>query len=100
MSDDLPEPTTSRRGFLRKVGTTIAVGIGVAAVPALAKASPQFVAYVCCPDNTGAHDCTICSGTQSNYWCTNPKCTDPPGFCFGCTRNTGQCFDDVLPGCV
>lgn len=94
MNDDLPEPTTSRRGFLRKVGTTITVGIGVAAVPALAKAGPQYVAYVCCPDN-GTHCSTCQTGVQ--YWCTNPNC--PIGFCTSC-KPKGQCYDDVLPGCV
>ena len=100
MNDDLSEPTTSRRAFLRKLGTTLAIGIGAAAAaPALARgASPRrFVTYVCCPDNTGAHDCTICGSGKTNYWCSNPNCQI--GFCAGC-KPQGQCYDDVLPGCL
>jgi hypothetical protein len=99
MNDDLSEPTTSRRGFLRKMGTTIAVGIGVAAVPALAKASPQFVAYVCCADTAGhCSNMFPCGGGRSWYWCYNPECHN--GYCWGCKRDGTQCFDDVQPGCV
>jgi hypothetical protein len=100
MNDDLSEPATSRRAFLRKLGSTLAVGIGAAAVaPALARGatSRRFVAYVCCPNNTGAHGCTICGGDQTAYWCYSTECQN--GFCLPCRGNSG-CFDDVLPGCV
>ena len=95
MNGDLAEPTTSRRGFLRKLGTTIAVGIGFAAVPALAKGSPDFVEYICCPDY-GTH-CPTCGGGRVNFWCRNSLCG---GYCKGCVVSGGGCYDDVVPGCI
>lgn len=95
--------TSTRRRFLRRLGTTLAVGLGVVAVPGRAlagsntSAGPDFVAYVCCPDN-GTHCVQNCGTGKNNYYCSNPNCAI--SFCYGCTKNTGMCFDDVLPGCL
>lgn len=95
--DDLAEPTTSRRGFLRKLGTTVAVGIGVAAVPALAKGSPNYISYQCCPDYYGTH-CQKCNNSFVNFWCTNAEC--PGGYCYGCLPRGRGCFQDLQPYCA
>lgn len=95
-SNDQPtEATTSRRGFLRKLGSTVAIGIGAAAVPSLASASPDYADYYCCP--TTDHACMECGSGMTNYWCSNAECKN--GFCYGCKTNTG-CFDVIYPYCV
>jgi hypothetical protein len=94
--DDLAEPSTSRRGFLRKLGTTMAVGIGVAMAPSLAKGSPQYISYQCCPnENKG---CPTCNNSFVPYWCTNAEC--PGGFCYGCLPRGQGCRQDLEPFCV
>ncbi len=101
--------STSRQGFLRKLGTTVAIGLGVAAVPSRAiahlssdkrggqSARPFSVTYTCCPDD-GTHCVQNCGTGQNNYYCWSPSC-QAFSFCLGCTTNTGSCFDHLYPGC-
>ena len=108
MEDELLQTTASRSNFLRKVGMTLAIGLGVSAAPARALAGlssedrvahPESVQYTCCLDDDGAHGCQKCS-PQHNYYCTNnTQCSAFP-FCYGCTNTNTSCFNDILPGCV
>jgi hypothetical protein len=58
------QPTTSRRGFLRRLATLAAVGIGVAMVPGRAHADTHSK---CCPDQT----CPSCPNNGVPVLCTD-----------------------------
>ncbi len=92
---DVFETQTSRGRFLRKLGTTLAIGIGVAALPA--RAFGRSTTYTCCQDLAHEHCGTDCGTSNPHYWCWNPTCG---GFCTGCVSNKPDCYDVVYPGCV
>jgi hypothetical protein len=75
------EGRTSRRSFLRKFGTTLAIGLGVGLVPA-----------------TNAFACTT-------KCCTNSSCTGCPQgqvgkLCQNCCPTCCACFNASDPTCV
>src|SRR5437773_861095 len=70
--------STSRRSFLRLLGTTVAAGIGLALLPLQAAAAP---CSTCCKDSS----CQFCSGTPVRYRCQ-------PGNCCICHADVGTCF--------
>lgn len=90
MSDQLvrePERdsrTIPRRRFLRRVGTTLAAGIGLALVPANAAWAP---CSSCCPDN----NCNLPGCNKTKYRCQ-------PGNCCICHTNVG-CFSTQVCYC-
>lgn len=74
------EPKTSRGRFLRSVGKTIAIGLGVAVAPAAANAALLQSAH-CCPS-----DCMSCPGQQAWF------CVDCGGnTCCQCQSIFGDC---------
>ena len=81
--ETLDDKTMSRPRFLRQLAVGIGAGLGVVAVPALARAQP----YNCCPDvwDFCPNDCT---GGQVRYWC---ECRPYGGdnYCTHCRDNTG-----------
>ncbi len=66
---------SSRAAFLRKLGKTVAIGLGVALVPA---SNAWAISAHCCPDATcgqcpegqTAWKCYECSGYQPSQCCT------------------------------
>ncbi len=76
------EPST-RSGFLRRLGTFAAVGLGVALMPATARAQSGR----CCKDTT----CT-CGGTDVGY-----RCNGCGQDCCKCLPELGQCFNSTCP---
>lgn len=77
------EPST-RTGFLRRLGTFAAVGLGVALMPATARAQSGQ----CCKDPS----CPGCSGTDVAYQCDG--CGQN---CCKCLPEHGQCFNTTCP---
>jgi hypothetical protein len=80
------EKPTSRSGFLRRLGTLAAVGLGAAAVlPAVARAEPAY----CCP-NASVCGANACGAGKPGWYCS--------GACGGCCL----CFngtDCTRPNC-
>jgi hypothetical protein len=90
------ETQTSRGRFLRKLGTTLAIGIGATVLPA--RAFGRSVTYTCCQDLAFQHCQPQGCGTQNPvYWCFNPTCG---GYCTGCVNGEPDCYDVVQPGCL
>jgi len=77
------EERSSRTGFLRRLGTFAAVGLGVALMPATARAQSGR----CCKAN-----CQSCSGTDVAYQCDG--CGQN---CCKCLPDLGQCFNTTCP---
>jgi hypothetical protein len=86
MSNEFWEAGTSRGGFLRRAAKTLAVGLGVALVPA---SRAWAVSPHCCPDASCQSDCSpnqfgySCYDSCVNKTCcvclsTNPGCHDVP----------------------
>ena len=71
------EHRSDRRRFLRRLGVTLAAGVGVLAVPGVAHA-----AYQCCLDNT--HCSGVCPSGQFWHFCHCPDGT----YC-ACMGGTG-----------
>jgi hypothetical protein len=78
------EEQSSRRRFLRQIGTALAVGVGAAILPSRARAG----AGQCCASTT---QCPQCSPPQKNYWC---DCIDH-FYCTGCRSDAGTCFSAI-----
>lgn len=97
MTTDAFEQPRSRRSFLRNLGTAVAIGLGVTAVPAsrafASSDNPNSVAFYCC-ENTSK--CKCCSGGGCHYWCYSGVC----GYGFCSTEcYSGNCFDVYEAGC-
>ncbi len=80
--------TSSRRSFLRQLGTGLAAGIGVALIPTASRA--DLLAVNCCP-NCSACNCSNCGAGKRKF-----RCTCPVGsYCTSClsrdTCYTGPC---------
>ena len=73
--DHIDAPTT-RRSFIRRVGKTIAIGLGVALVPVTNAWAPQDT---CCPNSS----CHCAPGAGNPFFC-NGSC----GGCCACLTNT------------
>lgn len=92
-----------RRRFLRNAGLTLLVGAGLSSAQSAyaddkrPHRRPRSVEFHCCADNTGQHGCKVCSGNNTNYWCTSGDC--PNGFCYGCTTFKGGCFYTFVGSC-
>lgn len=109
--------SSSRRTFLGRFGRTLALGVGVAAVPTVAGASPSLgvggdtaidayarprggctggnIRYRCC---TNTQRCGGCGGNQVKYRCISDRCTS--GFCTVCRDFRGDCFDLCRAECA
>jgi hypothetical protein len=85
------EPHSSRKSFLRRLGTFAAVGLGVALMPATARAQSGQ----CCRDTSFCPD-SAC--TDSNFP-FNWKCSGcGSGPCCHClSRAPGNCFPSSCP---
>ncbi len=84
------ERKSSRRGFLRKAGLTLAIGLGGSL--ALAKPARAQNAH-CCQQN-----CTTCD-TQNGYHAYS--CVDCDGStCCQCIHSSLQCVNVGCGGCV
>lgn len=83
---DANEGRSSRRGFLRRLGTFAAVGLGIALMPATARAQSGRCcknASACpCPPGKFSYQC---SGCGLGPCC---KCLD---------TDRGECFDTACP---
>jgi hypothetical protein len=79
---DLHGVDGSRRDFLRQLGKTLLVGVGVMTVAAMR--APDSV-VTCCRDDT----CPTCPGAKVRY-----SCRDSVGNVCGCTchANVGRCY--------
>jgi hypothetical protein len=60
------EQRTSRRSFLRRLGITLAAGVGVAAFPGIARGRGDGL-FECCPSNQ--HCPELNCGSQVKWWC-------------------------------
>ncbi len=80
----MKEASSSRRSFLKQLGTALAVGVGLAVVPV-----SQAVAAGthCCRDST----CPTCPGSAVKYRCST-SCPGGPTGCH-CYQPNGTCFD-------
>src|ERR687885_2089161 len=77
--DDRPE---SRSRFLKRLGTTLLVGLGVS----LTAASTASAATTCCKSN-----CTTCSGGFVAYWCAeSSSCGCGGNGCCVCYQDGGE----------
>lgn len=76
---DQDSQITNRRSFLGRMGKTLAIGLGIAALPFKAASAADTK---CCRVTTG---CPGCPGSDVKYKCT-------PGGCCICHANVGQCF--------
>lgn len=77
VTSSLDEETTSRGSFLRKLLTFAAAGVGIAALPARARARPDVKAY-CCPN----FSCQGCEVPNRPFYCSGacgPCCICYPG---------------------
>lgn len=83
---------TTRSGFLRRAGKTLAIGLGVALVPAARASAAPLLGAHCCPDSS----CGTCPTGYTAYSCydacANRSC------CAGCLKRTG-CFDGACGPC-
>jgi hypothetical protein len=75
---------STRRGFLRRAGKTVAIGLGVALVPAArASATNPLVNTYCCRNSSQCGTCGV--GGPAAYYCydscANTYC------CIGCPPN-------------
>lgn len=77
------EEGTDRRGFLRRFGKAVAIGLGVALIPAAA-ASARSGSHCC------RSSCAVCPSGFTSYTCFD-QCSN--SFCCVCM------FDD-LPNCL
>jgi hypothetical protein len=91
-SEEKSEPSVNRRSFLRKVGLTLAVGIGAIALPSVANAT--LFPFHCCFRTS----CGPCPSGQEPYWCTSGSCPPNTWFC-QCTAIDTTCFDEDLQSC-
>jgi hypothetical protein len=83
------EEDTSRRGFLRRLGKTLAVGLGVAMIPI---ASAQAAGAHCCRST-----CASCPQGNTAYTCFD-ECANKN--CCICFSNTNpNCFDKPCGAC-
>jgi hypothetical protein len=78
---DLTDERADRRTFARRLGTTLAVGLGVGLVGARSAFGAQSY---CCPDST---HCS-CQPFTGNPWLCGGGC----GGCCACLNRTGGCF--------
>ncbi|HEX2050809.1 MAG TPA: twin-arginine translocation signal domain-containing protein [Actinomycetota bacterium] len=69
---------SDRRKFLKRLGATIAAGVGLAVVPATNAYAPN---YQCCPTNEAS--CGTCPPGYTPHHCSNGCCT--------CLQSTGNC---------
>lgn len=76
---DVPAERTGRRGFLRQVGATVALGLGM--VPLLAT---QAAAVSCCPNPTACGG--GCPSGQRRF-----RCQCPTPYCTGC-QSRSSCY--------
>lgn len=82
------QETTSRKAFLRRLGTTLAVGIGgIALLPSRAVATTQACSS-CCRES-----CKSCSSGVA-YRCNNSGRS-----CCICHSNVGTCFGTQICYC-
>lgn len=79
------ERSSSRRRFLRQLAIGVGTGVGVLAVPAVAKAE----VWVCCPNDGCPGE--PCTGGQRRYLC---QCSQYGGadYCTGC-QPAGDCYN-------
>ncbi len=77
-TDEQEREVSTRRHFLRRLGTTLAAGAGLAIFPA---SQAQAACSTCCPDTSCPPGC---GGSGSRYRCQ-------PGNCCICHRDIG-CF--------
>jgi hypothetical protein len=74
-----PDTVSSRRTFLRRMGLTLAAGLGVLAIPARAKATTGQ----CCPRDS----CGPCTNTIP-FYC---DCGGPDSYCT-CQYRAPSCY--------
>lgn len=79
------ESSSSRRRFLRQIGIGLGAGVGVLAVPKVAKAD----IWVCCPDTSTCGG--GCPQNQTKYLC---RCSQwgLTDYCTGC-QPSGNCYN-------
>lgn len=80
----LHEAQHGRRQFLRRIGETLALGLGIALIPGTLTAQ-EALAITCCRDST----CPSCPAPKVRY-----RCHDSAGHQCGCicANPQGQCF--------
>lgn len=88
-SDELGTRRSSRRRFMRQAGTTLAAALGLAVLPAAAKANEQQLQNICCKKN-----CRSCPGGIA-YECSG--CAGSGVFCQCFSTDRGQCFTAPCP---
>lgn len=79
----LDEPSTTRMAFLKKLGKTVAIGLGVALVPA-SRAFARQGSY-CCRDSS----CGSCGTSGYAYLC-HDACSKTT-CCIGCQTGWANC---------
>ncbi len=90
MPQKFEDDVATRRSFLRRVGMTLAIGLGVALVPSRANANTQGLQQCC------RQSCTSCPSGQVAYHClANGGC---PSCCI-CNSDVGNCFDSQFCIC-
>jgi hypothetical protein len=82
------EPTTSRGGFLRRLGILAAAGLGVAAFP-----EPAFAEGSCCPTDPDCDPGKTCPPGWTPHICTG--CGAKP--CCMCVEDAGHCQNIACP---
>ncbi|HYZ77634.1 MAG TPA: hypothetical protein VE596_09690 [Gaiellaceae bacterium] len=83
----------TRRGFVKRLGTTLAIGLGVALAPAVAaKGDDPFGSTHCCPSTCTPPGGSCPAGTHK-FYCTGscPAC---------CTCLIGSTCQDFVGGCI
>lgn len=80
------ERSSSRRRFLRQLAMGVGTGVGVLAVPAVAKAE----VWVCCPDSS-CGTCPPANPPNATYLC---RCSQWGGtdYCTDCQPD-GDCYN-------
>jgi hypothetical protein len=78
---------SDRRAFLRRLGKTAMIGLGIAMFPV---SSAHAAPITCCADTGG--NCPSCGPGHTTMYCTGIDC------CF-CESRVGNCFTYETPPC-
>lgn len=104
----MPERTWDRRRFLRELGKTAAVGVGLVAVPTQALGSERtnrtagantlavLTTFECC---TAPRFCGECDGSQVKYRCRVVSGQSCPSYCTRCKDYQGDCYTFTTDQC-
>lgn len=92
LATSVADARTSRRSFIRRLGTTLAIGVGLVAAPA-GRASSDLLGFNhCCPSNCDLPSGGGCGSGTQKFFCTGlcpfcciclsgSSCIDSDGHC-------------------